>query len=394
MGFIVVWDTCTRPAYYADLHKVLASPAGLTVRYDYKRKRFDQKSGQIIADLATIEHRSSSAVIDVVIFYGEVADYTKGAEDPSGDSVVSEMVPYRLGQIVSSRVLTGSDDSQNDKLVYDIELQGYPDVVEFGRRAAHFREQVGNRRPFGVWHTYFEDDDLRTALIPKTQEESRQNWGRVVEKLQKLQFDDDSFWCLEGPYDADQQPLETNVRIVTYPSGLTKSILTVEDQKDILFSVFNTEPVSEATAKRKPRTIRVSAAGAVTVDRTGIGLRPYSIDQLHVRGTSSSYWKGDLGSLQLKTEADDTESAFPVGPHLELTFEISRKKIRVMWGLASGIAAVVGFTVLTKIQIFGDVVKPKELQGWNLAVMLGVAGLSSLLLVLSAILLRRDIKFK
>ncbi len=44
MPALVVFDTCTRSHYYADVHQLLALPAGTILRYDYQEKYFSPEA--------------------------------------------------------------------------------------------------------------------------------------------------------------------------------------------------------------------------------------------------------------------------------------------------------------------------------------------------------------
>lgn len=116
MSFVVIWDTCTKPAYYADLHKVMALPEGMVVRYDYRKKYFDPMSLDCFVRLS----KNEIAEVSVILFYGEVDGYSKGSGDQPSGSVASHHVPFRLGTVIRAVISSGSDDANNDKVVYDI----------------------------------------------------------------------------------------------------------------------------------------------------------------------------------------------------------------------------------------------------------------------------------
>ena len=40
----VIFDTCSVPEYYRDLHTVLASPSGAVVRYSYRAKYLTEEA--------------------------------------------------------------------------------------------------------------------------------------------------------------------------------------------------------------------------------------------------------------------------------------------------------------------------------------------------------------
>lgn len=390
MSFVVIWDTCTKPAYYADLHKVMALPEGMVVRYDYRKKYFDPMSLDCFVRLS----KNEIAEVSVILFYGEVDGYSKGSGDQPSGSVASHHVPFRLGTVIRAVISSGSDDANNDKVVYDIKLGKYPNVDKFDRLRTQMLPVFQQRGPFSKWHTFFAEDSFRSELFTDNAYESRNNWERAVELLQKRQFKDDSFWSVEGPFDNLGKSISGRISQMETPNGLVNSVIEINDEEDLFFVINNREPLVDNKQFAKPREVKISSTGAVTVDETTILLRPYSSLSLQVRGSTTSYWKGDIGGIELETKSSDSELLAPFGPQFLLRFRVNKKRWMIYIGLMLGVFSAGGFATAAKLSIYVNVAGAAPRLDLNtLLAVVGLTVVSSVVLVLASVLLRKEIKF-
>jgi hypothetical protein len=195
MPVLVVFDTCTRPQYYADVHQLLALPAGAILRYDYQEKYFSPEAFAYMRQL-----KESDCPVEVVLFYGQFADYAKGCEDPKGrvlDPANSVLIPTRFARLrnVAFEERVGGDGQSRSLVYFHMELAGFPNPDSPAIRPlldmlAHKREL-----PFEKWVTIAPDDTDLTAF----RQDGTEFWGKVVDRLATppSQFHGDVFWRID-----------------------------------------------------------------------------------------------------------------------------------------------------------------------------------------------------
>jgi hypothetical protein len=397
MGFVVIWDTCTKPDYYNDLHKVITLPKGMVVRYDYTKKYFDEKS------LIQFESLPAGKIkkIPVIHFYGEIASYSKFQENIPDKAMIEHWVPFRLSTVVCAKNQRSGKAGKADKVVYDILLGDYPNLKNLSRHKETFNNEFKERAPFLKWHTYIESDEILKELSNLGGESSDSNWFAIVEMLQELQFKNDSFWKLEGPYDDKGTSKANHITVKETADGLKESVILLKDEEDVSFTIHNADPVvQESKVLYSKREIILTSSEGITINKRKIQLRPYSIYQFKIRGKTSSYWKGDFGNLECVTRIFyKTKIGIYtdiIGPSFDVNFNIKKNLMKVIFGICSGVISVVLFIILGKYKIY-DTPAGASLDNlnWSLVwIASSIGGVASLLLVIATMLLRKEIKFK
>lgn len=404
MGFVVIWDTCTKPDYYNDVHKVITLPKGIVVRYDYTKKYFDEKS------LILFENISAGKIeeIPTIHFYGEIENYSKFQGNIPDKAMVRHWVPFRLSTIVCAQNQRSGKAGKADKVVYDILLGDYPNLKNLSRHEETFNDEFKERAPFSKWHTYIESDEILKELSNLDGESSDSNWFAIVEKLQELQFKNDSFWKLEGPYDDKGRSKANHIAVTETADGLKESVILLKDEEDLNFTIHNADPVVLESKVYPQREILLTTSEGITTNKSKIQLRPYSTYQFKIRGKTSSYWKGDFGNLECVTRiSDKTENGNDIdsssslntdiiGPSFDVNFNIKKNLLKVGFGICSGIMSVVLFIILSKYKIYDTPAGSSvDILNWSLVLIAAsIGGAASLLLVIATILLRKEIKFK
>lgn len=385
MSHVIIWDTCTRPQYYQDLHKALSLPRGALIRYDYKRKYFDDDTLNLIQKL--IEGQCQR--IECIIFYGEIEAYNKGVE-PSPGSIVKHMVPYRLGSIVAASYGRGAEVDR-DTINYDIELSDYPNIDVFiARWSEKFINMTEGRIPFIKWHTCLTDRSFLTELTPNNKEKSQTNWGQIVKMLHSLQFSGDSFWRLDGPQQGKKKgsPL---IKIEDEPQGgLKRYCITVLDGKPFTFFVANQED-EYRTPDVPTRHLEIECTENIKCNVQSTILRPYATSLREFKGSTSDYWSGEMGSAQFKTTGL-TESRFPIGPNFELPIRVQRNPTMTIVGVISiGISAIL-YVLCSKLSIYSGT--PKEFDMGATIILLIIAFFATTCALVGTYLLRREFATK
>lgn len=387
MSFIIIWDTCASPEYYADLHNTLALPPYSRVRYEYTKKRFDHESRKVFEKFIDLNKKS----IEVVIFYGEVSGYEKGSGPPSADKKVEKIVPYRLGRVVGATCLKNAKNDLDSKIVYDIELLGYPNTHKFEELFYKFDTCVGENLPFKYWHTFVNSTELLAALKTNGEVGKRDNWRSVVESLQDTQFKNDSFWALDIPRATNDK--STGFKVICSEHSLSSTILSICDENDVYFDIEYISPKYKANSGLNARSIKVVKTDNIKTNKDEIPLRPYSKHDIHLRGTSDTYFKGELASVDFNTITEEDD--FPIGPNFRIQVSIKKNWLKLVFGVLFGMVSIAGIAVVSKIPIYVESAeKVKQLDFLNIGVVSGGIALSSLLFLISGYLLRKEFKLK
>ena len=150
MPGLIVFDTCTKPPYYKDVHQLLALPEGSYLCYDYEEDLFN------IDGLNALEEAiRTSTPLDTFLFYGQFKDFKKGSPDPRGVFGLdnSIIIPTRYARIRNLAVeeRRGSAGQSRANIKFHMELMGFPNpdapVVENLIRALSERREL----PFSKW---------------------------------------------------------------------------------------------------------------------------------------------------------------------------------------------------------------------------------------------------
>jgi len=195
MPALVVFDTCTRSQYYADVHQLLALPASTILRYDYEEKYFSPEAFAYLRGL-----KEADCPVDVILFYGQFNDYVKGGADPKGkllDPGNSVLIPTRYAKLrnVAIEERVGGNDDSRTVVYFHMELSGFPDPDSLAIRPLLDMLAGKKELPFEKW----------VALAPEGADLSafRQDgvhlWGKVVDRLAAppSQFHGDVFWRID-----------------------------------------------------------------------------------------------------------------------------------------------------------------------------------------------------
>jgi hypothetical protein len=192
MTALVVFDTCTKPPYYADVHKLLALPSGSYLRYDYEEKLFSEEA------LATLKAaKAADMPLDAFLFYGQFHAYKKGDADPKGQVFSTRdaiLIPTRYARIrnVAFDRRVGGQGQPRTNVIFHMELLGFPDPDAPAIPGLLDMLSQRGELPFSKWIAQAPADmDLDGLRQP-----SSDLWGKVVDRLaaEPSQFNGDVFW--------------------------------------------------------------------------------------------------------------------------------------------------------------------------------------------------------
>jgi hypothetical protein len=120
---LIVFDTCTHPQYYGDVHQLLALSPGSVLKYEYKRYLFSEAAADFLAGRS-----AGDMPLDVALFYGQLCEYRKGDKDenlPMLRTSNAIFVPTRSAWIVNVAI-DRSAKPDDELITFHLELRGYP----------------------------------------------------------------------------------------------------------------------------------------------------------------------------------------------------------------------------------------------------------------------------
>lgn len=194
---LIVFDTCTHPQYYGDVHQLMALPSGSVLKYEYKRYLFSKDAAEFLTD-----RKAGDMPVDVALFYGQLREYTKGDRDealPMLRTSNAFFVPTRSAWIVNVAI-DRSAKPDEDVITFHLQLRGYPSpaLPEIQSLMSHLEEL--SQLPFGErgrQHCWIAMAPRAAGLdlgVFSTNSESA--WTDIVDALmaKPSQFAGDIFW--------------------------------------------------------------------------------------------------------------------------------------------------------------------------------------------------------
>lgn len=360
--FFVVFDTSTQPEYYADVHRVLALPAGAVIPYEYPRYLYT--SGAANALDALVEDQSGLPV-DALLMYGQKRDYEQGQRDPTDmlrwdDSV---FVPIRSARIVAA-ARTLEADARSDVLRFHLQLRGFIDPDADLVKELVCALEAANSLPFGDRDTQYSwiallPDVIRSRAATLISDDQRR-WSSVVDKLVTLrtQFHDDVFWRVteikpdKSGANAASSTLSLRDRKTNVPADANRwhRDYVVDETKKYEICVQTHTPPGQAQQFPAGATIAMTThdddEGLIKLSTNPITLRPnatscqrFSIDTDN--GLDTRY-----AGIQLETQIPNRTSPYRAGSTCTVTFAIRKQRWRFLLGIICllGAAFLVGYT--------------------------------------------------
>jgi hypothetical protein len=384
MSFVIIWDTCTKPEYYKDLHDVLAAPEEMIIRYDYSSKYFDSKSRYLFQQLKEKKIKK----IDVLHCYGEQKGFSKNTPAPNSNDEVDVFIPFRLSEVISCDEIENEDDPTDSKMVYDCKLKKYPDPKVLENLKWKLDQIFTGNIPFKYFHTYVETPGMLNDFTPSDIKKSNNNWYKIVTKLLDTQFREDTFWRIEF------SSLKIKGEIPKFEKfdkdlNITNNALSLKDDEDVFFKIIYK---NSSHGEKKKRLLNVNSTDNIVCNRSSVKFRPYSVIDFHFRGSTSQYLKSELASIDLFTEEEsDDDDNYPIGPNLRIHVKITKSKTKLFWGTVIGALSLATFTISAKLPLV-DKAKDIDLCSVFFAGSLLIA--SSIGVLWSGFLLRKEFKLK
>jgi hypothetical protein len=347
--FWVIFDTSQFRGYYKDVHNLLAMPRGATMRYNYEVGLLTKAAREFVA----------VPIRPILFVYAQrQTEYHRvnGKSDPHDPNADYVYIPTRLGRML--KVVTLGDNYH-----FDFAVDGYP-ITNPAFRGIMGDLKAKAEVPLGK---YVCISDMHKGFQGVTAAEDQGAWAQIVELLgtPPMQFAQDAFWRLVGPFAKGDKLQEPEVRdgVATYHAAEFQSYK------------FQLITDSGKLAVEKGLDFEVEAESSDTV-LTPQGSGKYPVRHYHYEdiaygtGGPPAFFIGKGVELHLSTLPKEN---WPSGPDLSLRYIVSRNRIMFTLGV---ILALVGVFLIA----LGFVGRPFNHYPWNpfADIALGVAGIALL----------------
>lgn len=361
----IVFDTCTHPSYYGDVHELLARPNDSIIRYEYKRYLWHPEAAEAFDRL--VASRTAPSV-DVLHIYGEKLDFHKGQDgDPETmltweDSV---FVPIRRAKIVNvsnPHRKDSNNDPRDDKLHFHLLLGDFVAPETPVLEPLITALEVQNALPFGdpeTQHSWIAltpesvQDDLKAIFSSEGG-----SWTSVVDRFvtAETQFAEDVFWRITSIEDVSKTPAVPVER-----GDRSKNELGHWERWHRDFIIYELGRYEISVETHSPEAHGISLPGDATLGLTAadddhellripakpLKLVPNQLDKLRFSVATDEIMTEKHVSVMLETQVPNRGSVYPPGSMAELTFEIRKETGRYVLGaiLALTAAVLVGLGV-------------------------------------------------
>jgi hypothetical protein len=330
--FWVIFDTCTLPDYYLDVHKLLAIPKGATLRYNYKEK-YLSASG-----LEASSHPHSAPKLGM-LFYGQRIGFHRGDGTPPTGTMFQAMlwIPTRIVEMLCI------PERDGETFNYDFKVLQYPSFDHEAVRQILEPLVQARETPFNKWVTT--SSELK-ALNAMRAGSDRENWGNIVTEFHKpeSQFAADVFWRILGPTRANSKLVMPSYEKVKDSGKIRKveSVFKIEEGVSHGFEVVSASPLRTPATALTRYSITCASTNDTTVEVIGSGevdLRQQAADRVQFVGKVAEEIADRGATLRFETKPKPPD--WPGGPELELLVRVVKSRWKMVTGLILGVIGLV-----------------------------------------------------
>jgi len=338
--FWVIFDTSQYPAYYRDVHDLIAAPKGYVLRYQYR--------DALLAESAW-EHVQANRELPILFLYAQKSSEYRREETkslPSNDNAPTLFILTRVGRM-RHMVREGG------KVYFDFEVESYPD----NNKATAINELMSplvssSEVPWTKWVTVSNNYELFQQLCAGSDED---NWRCLVELLGKspIQFANDAFWRIKGPFLKNGKVVSAAARKVKV-NGEVRRITSEYRWKEnsLGFLQLVSSAPTQVSPHRPQYAVEAKVSGSEKLKIVGSGtyaLRHYDEKPIEYTTLEMSPFRTDSADLILQTVP--TSESWTAGPRLEMRHVIRKGHMISLLGIASGLAGL-GLTTLGGSKLF------------------------------------------
>lgn len=324
---LLIFDTGTVPAYYGDIHKLLAAPAGFIISYEYRHKWIEPSVLKLVQE-------GKATGLPVLLAYAQLNSFTRGYEPSESDTDPENMlwVPTRLASLANV-----VDDGK--KVHFDLKVGIHP------ASSQRFRDDMidlakDGRTPFNKFVIAYDKELPGQFGLGDAQD----NWVQIVDALGTTpsQMVGDSFWRLLIPT-SDGDPVEFTPHETSSDGRkhVRSELALIEGGNDISLPVVTHTPQGAAATPNRRLVTATSAGSSLEVTHGAFELRRYTRETVTIAIPLSNRIKERSESVTLET--DPTSDEWATGPHLEIPVVVQKAKGRIL--LAAGLV-VAGIVLL------------------------------------------------
>lgn len=341
-SFWVIFDTSQYPDYYRDVHNLISYPPLATMRYDYKEKYLSASAIELA--------RSTEPTPILFIYTQKNGAYVRD----EGRSVA----PAGIGSIkyISLRLGTMLNVTKSGETYYfDFQLRAYPNAegkaLNAILTALIAMNEVPwavekNGAPYGKWLSVSQDQHNYQAL---SSGDDHANWAAIVNQLtaSPLQFANDSFWRLKGPYEHGGDVVREPEISYETESGQTRKAEAVYILPEN--GLWRFEVISEMGKGGGPRpqySVDVTSTDEKILKPVGlphVGLRRSTGEMINFRTETAPLVGRSLVLFSLVTQPQP--ASWVVGPNLAFKFRVHRNRLRVFLGVLFGLVGSLAYVI-------------------------------------------------
>ena len=354
---LIVFDTCTKPDYYRDVHKVLSAPTGTIVRYDYERRLWSDAAQRVVDNFTSLDKP-----IPTLLMYGQLKNYKKGDTDPdfmlTWDNAI--FLPTRVAEVVNIGFdKRGSKEREN--IYVHLRVKGFlkPSAIEIEQlvRTLEQRKEL----PFGKasgykWILKLPESIDHDALLVGTEE----NWSHVVDAFasQPSQFVGDVFWRVSSVRSLNRSGANAILNPVARDTNTFGSIdrwhidFAVDDINRYVVEVHNYIPGAE-DRELPPNAVilaKEDTSKLLLLPDKKVSLRRNATEHLKFGVAPIDFVHKEDAKLIIETEVGGHEGEYPPGSVVEMTLRIAKNRVRlaaaVIFALLGAVGAVAGATLI------------------------------------------------
>lgn len=314
--FWIIFDTCTRPEYYKDVHNLLALPRGTTMRYEYRDMWLSPSALEAATSPATAPQK-------ILLVYAQWQGYRKGEGTPRNIPPSSEMI-WLPTRIADMQLIV----QEGANFFFDFKILDYPTIDNDQLMRILNPLIQAQEVPFYKWVSLSNDIQSFPAMLRGDEDE---NWQSIVDNLGSFprQFRGDSFWRLVGPFRSTERQLFRP----TYKKQIRKTVSSYElfeNESCVIEVVSHNPPQTSQQARRLE--IQFDKDGPLSViGDTSFDLRQYTAFNIEVKAKRFEEMDEKTGTIWLSSSPQP--STWPIGPKLSIRFTIKKKKWRAIASL-------------------------------------------------------------
>jgi len=336
----VIFDTSQYPAYYRDVHDLLAAPKGFVMRYQYREE---------LLSTTAIDFALKNHPMPILFAYAQKNckyERQQNKSVPLDDTAETLFVLTRLGKMVNVV-------RQGGKFYFDFQVEGYPDIN--GADKANQILQPLVKAAEVPWNKWVAISDNIAALSELSKGTEEDNWRRIIEQLgqEPMQFSADAFWRLKGPFTKSGSPIKPKLRSVRESQDVRRVRSEYRcPEKALWHSQLVSSTPRQITQARPEYSVEAKCVGSDKLKIIGSGvyaLRHY--DEQPVEYTSGDMPPYQTEQVDLAFNTVPTTVNWTAGAKLDFRHSIRKSHVISTLGVLSG-AVAVGLLALGGSKLF------------------------------------------